>query len=211
MYIVTYITIVGPTLTLIFSSVTSLSRTVSVPEVVNYQRTTMQGADSYTKNNAMLPRGAQNCTSIALTQLPIACSTVPLVLQATGSCLEMKLAYLRPESRPRYCFKEISVIPRLTPESQEGTFSSSLSLSEMIFLTGGGATVINDRLVASWTSCSNSESESEITIATIMCSGVCQRKEGRRSEPLSSTGISAYVCRQDQVITSGTPPVRSRL
>ena len=33
---------------------------------------------------------------------------VPLILQATGSCLETKLAYLRPESRPRYCFQVIT-------------------------------------------------------------------------------------------------------
>ena len=43
-----------------------------------------------------------------LAQLPIACSTVPLVLQATGSCLETKVAYLRPESRPRYYFQEVT-------------------------------------------------------------------------------------------------------
>ena len=46
--------------------------------------------------------------SKALTQLPVSCRTLLLLLQATGSCLETKLAYLRPESRPRYCFKEIT-------------------------------------------------------------------------------------------------------
>ena len=79
-------------------------------------------------------------------------------------------------------------------------------------LTGDRATVISDRLVASWTSRSNSESESEITIVAIMCSAARQRKEleGRWSEPPSSTVyirlqhcISAYTCRRDQVTTSG--------
>ena len=69
------------------------------------------------------------------------------------------------------------------------TFSSLSSLSEATSLTGDGATVISEHLVAFWMSCLNleSESESEITVVTIMCSGAHQQKEGRQSESLSST------------------------
>ena len=100
--------------------------------------------------------------SKALTQLPAACSTVPLVLQAMGSCLKTKLAYLRPEPRPRYCFKEITSLVSFLSSPQKakrGPFLRRHHYRKQFSLTGDSATVISDRLVTSWTSRSNSESD----------------------------------------------------
>ena len=66
--------------------------------------------------------------SKAVAQLPVACSTVPLVLQATGICLETKLAIstscVKAAVLPSYY--KLSLIRRLSPESQEGAENEAL-------------------------------------------------------------------------------------
>ena len=106
-------------------------------------------------------------------------------------------------ARPRYCLEEITSLVSFLSSPQKAKRGLGMSLNHLhsVYLTDDGATVISDSLVASWTSRSNSksESESEITIAAIMRSSACQRKEGRRSEPPSSTvydcsTVSPHTC-----------------
>ena len=118
-----------------------------------------------------------SCTSIALFQGP----------RPTSRRFQhrVKAAILLPRNY------KLSLVPRLSMESQWGGGGGGGAGNDSIctaYLIGHRATVISDRLVASWTSRSNPESESEITIAAIMRSGARQRKEleGRRSEPSSS-------------------------
>ena len=61
---------------------------------------------------------------------------------------------------------------------------------------GDGATVISDRLVASWTSRANSESESEITIAAICAqSRVSKKREADQNHyPVRYTTAARYFC-----------------
>ena len=95
---------------------------------------------------------------------------------------------------------KLSLIPKLTTESQEGTFSSSSSLSETIFLDRRQCHC-HQRPPSHFLDISL---ELRVWYAAIKHSGAHQQKEGRRPEPPSSTGISAYACRLDQVTTSVT-------
>ena len=145
----------------------------------------------------------ERCTSIALFQshLPASCC---LQYGPTRTASNRKL----PENEASISMSWIKAAVLLPRKLQQ--MNNEQKMLQTTSLTGDGAIVISDSLVASWMS------ESEITITAIMRSGTCQRKEGRRSEPPSSTvcncstvSLHIYACRWDQVTTSSALPVRS--
>ena len=149
---------------------------------------------------------------------------VPLILQATGSCLETKLAYLRLESRSRYCFQVITSLvssvgsPRKAKRGLKTTLYSEQSLDRYLFFVA--ITVGNNFPNGWWCHCHQRPPSRFLDVSRELGVWVrdhnCgylrlvahKRKEGRWSEPLSSTVYDCStvfcicVCRRGQLTTS---------